>query len=247
MPARAMVDCGGQGSFINDKLSQNYQLPHLSKPFPVSFVLADGTSSGTRAITEYNPLLLRTATNEEPFSLNIAPISHDLILGMTWLRLHNPSVLFGSNLMFFDSPYYRENCRHYSQTIPLLPVPPLALQTRKQSDTPTLDQLQPVVSGPMTVPIGSARKRKEARRDPKRPKEAPATVPRGWAPGPLVSTIGAYAFAMACNRLGALLFTMSCASRAAELASVSIAPEQEPDLSTIPSKYHEFADLFSEK
>jgi len=94
MPARAMLDCGGQGSFINDKLSQDYRLPRESKQFPVSLVLGDGSSSQTEAITEYNPVLLRTTTNEEPFCLKVAPISYDLILGMPWLRLHNPAVRF---------------------------------------------------------------------------------------------------------------------------------------------------------
>jgi len=148
MPARAMLDCGGHGSFINDKLSQDYRLPHKSKQFPVSLVLADGSSSQTGAITEYNPVLLRTATNEEPFCLDVAPISYDLILGMPWLRLHNPAVRFGSNLMLFDSPYCKENCSHYGKTIPLLPVPHLTSRTREQPVTPVLNRSQLVATGP---------------------------------------------------------------------------------------------------
>ena len=124
-----------QGSFINDKLSQNYQLPHESKQFPVSLVLADGSSSRAGAITEYNPVLLHTATNEEPFCLDIAPISYDLILGMPWLRLHNPAVRFGSNLMLFDSPYCKENCSHYGKTIPLLLVSHLTTRAKERPVT----------------------------------------------------------------------------------------------------------------
>jgi len=175
-----MLDCGGQGSFINDKLSQNYQLPHESKQFPVSLVLADGSSSRAGTITEYNPILLRTATNEEPFCLDIAPISYDLILGMPWLRLHNPAVRFGSNLMLFDSPYCKENRSHYGKR------------------------------------------------------------------GPQVSLMEAHAFAMACNHPEAQLFSMSFAPTSAELASTSLATEPALDLSLIPPKYDEFADLFSE-
>ena len=103
--ARAMVDCGGQGSFINDNLSQSYQLPRLPKQHPVSLVLADGAPSRAGHITHYNPLVLRTAGNEELLGLDIAPTSHDIILGMPWLKKHDPAIRFGSNHLTFDSPY----------------------------------------------------------------------------------------------------------------------------------------------
>ena len=77
-----MIDCGGQGSFINAKLSQSYQLPLRPKPFPISLVLADGSPSQTGSIVQYNPLLLRTVGNEELLSLDVAPISHNIILDM---------------------------------------------------------------------------------------------------------------------------------------------------------------------
>ena len=158
MPARAMLDCGGQGSFINDKLSRDYRLPRESKQFPVSLVLADGSCSQTGAITEYNPILLRTATNEEPFCLDVTPISYDLILGMPWLRLHNPAVRFSSNLMLFNSPYCKENCSHYGKTIPLLPVPHLTMRTKERPVAQLPNRSQLVATGwkPPLPPVASA-------------------------------------------------------------------------------------------
>ena len=273
MPARAMLDCGGQGSFINDKLSQDYRLPRESKQFPVSLVLADGSSSRTGAITEYNPVLLRTATNEEPFCLDVAPISYDLILGMPWLRLHNPAVRFGSNLMLFDSPYCKENCSHYGKTISLLPVPYLTASKTREQPVPTgHNRSQLVATGPLppfttttpplppslptppptkSTPGGGARGPQVAKGGAKRQKGASTPTPtrptpRGGARGPQVSIIGAHAFAMACNHPEAQLFSMSFAPRSTELASASLVTEREPDLSLIPPEYHEFADLFSE-
>jgi len=190
MPARAMLDCGGQGSFINDKFSQNHQLPRESKQFPVSLVLADGSSSRAGAITEYNPILLRTATNEEPFCLDIAPISYDLILGMPWLRLHNPAVRFGSNLMLFDSPYCKENCSHYGKTIPLLPVPHLTSRTKERPVAPLFNRSQlgatelepPMSPSTPTTPLPP----------PSFPKPPPTKLaPGGRARGPQVAKGGA--------------------------------------------------------
>jgi hypothetical protein len=104
-----MVDCGGQGSFINDKLSQSCQLPRLPKQPPVSLVLADGSLSQAGYITHYNPIVLRTAGNEELLGLDITPTSHDIILGMPWLKKHDPAVRFGSNYLTLDSPFCQKN------------------------------------------------------------------------------------------------------------------------------------------
>src|SRR5579859_1423568 len=41
MSTRALLDSGGQGSFINDQLFTRYQLPCLVKPTPISLILAD--------------------------------------------------------------------------------------------------------------------------------------------------------------------------------------------------------------
>ena len=121
--ARAMVDCGGQGSFINDNLLKSYKLPRLPKQQTVSLVLADGLPSKAGHITHYNPLVLRTAGNEELLGLDIAPTSHDIILGMPWLKRHDPAIRFGSNCLTFDSQYCQENCAHHGQTIPLHQAP----------------------------------------------------------------------------------------------------------------------------
>ena len=116
---RAMIDCGGQGSFINEKFSHYHRLPSRIKTHPVSLVLADGSQSQAGNITQYNPLSLRTAGNEEPLSLDVAPMTHDVILGMPWLRKHDPAIRFGRRTLTFDSPFCEQHCGHYGETLPL--------------------------------------------------------------------------------------------------------------------------------
>jgi len=72
--------------------------------------------------------------------------------------------------------------------------------------------------------------------------------PRGKEP-PQVSLIDANAFAFVCNQPGTELYFMTMEeANATHLTSQEMgAPEPDPDLSSIPSKYHEFADLFSKK
>ena len=121
--ARAMIDCGGQGSFINNKFSHRYRVPQFPKNHPISLVLADGSQSQVGHITHYNPLVLRTAGHKELIGLDVAPTAHDIILGMPWLKKHDPTVRFGRQTLTFDSPFCQQNCAHYGHTIPLHAAP----------------------------------------------------------------------------------------------------------------------------
>src|SRR5579859_8197788 len=86
MSTRALLDSGGQGSFINHQLSTRYQLPCLVKPTPISLILADGSPSKGSNVTHFNPLILRIASNEEAIGLDIAPTTHDIVLGSCGLK-----------------------------------------------------------------------------------------------------------------------------------------------------------------
>ena len=273
--ARAMVDCGGQGSFINDNLSQSYQLPCLLKQQPVSLVLADGSPSQAGHITHYNPLVLRTAGNEELLGLDVAPTSHDIILGMPWLKRYNPAIRFGSNHITFDSPYCQENCAHYGKTIPLHQAPhiaepkahPLGEEKRIERDesvkvwpprnlsevsrkqvsrkSPSLDAVDKVLpsAGPTLPPTPPSASPSQPIRCMRKPTKSKRFARRA----PPVSLVSPHAFAMLCNQPGTQLFVMSIA-QTVELASAKTdVTLQDPDLSTIPPEYHEFADLFSKK
>src|SRR5579859_2240656 len=219
-----MIDCGGQGSFINAKLSQSYQLPLWPKPFPISLILADGSPSQTGSIIQYNPLLLCTAGNEELLSLDVAPISHDIILSMPWLRRHDFAVCFGSNQILFDSPYCEHNCGHFGKTIPLHPVPPLPPTLKPENSdqgqpvatglTPESSRKQPVMTGSdrgQPVVTSLVLEPREALRDggvlpetcggPRRHKEAPRRQKTMTSlHSPRVSTVGVHAFALLCNQ-----------------------------------------------
>jgi hypothetical protein len=116
---RALLDSGGQGSFINDNLSTRYQLPRLTKPHPISLILANGRPSKGGNINHYTPLMLRVADHEEEISLDIAPTIHHIVLGMPWLEKHDPEIRYGRRTLTFDSRFCRDNCAHFGKTVPL--------------------------------------------------------------------------------------------------------------------------------
>ena len=55
---RALVDCGSQGSCINEKESKNYLTSHTSKHSPTKMIMADGSFSLAGPITHYDPVQL---------------------------------------------------------------------------------------------------------------------------------------------------------------------------------------------
>ena len=53
---KALVDCGSQGSCINEKESQTYLTSHILKPAPTKMIMADGNISSAGPITHYDPI-----------------------------------------------------------------------------------------------------------------------------------------------------------------------------------------------
>ena len=193
---------------------------------------------------------------------------------MPWLRKHDPAIHFGSNLLTFNSPYCREKCSHYGQTIPLHPSPHITKPTdssleeeerverdesrkvlpprnlsevsrgqvpRKSPSSDAVDKVLPTI-GHITSKTPSPSK-------PSVAKPATEAKPKSFSlrRAPPVSIVGPHAFAMLCNQPDVQLFTMSF-SQAVELAFTQTdITSLDPDLSTIPPEYHEYAELFSDK
>jgi len=116
---RALLDTGSQGDCINQELSENHLTNHCLKPKPATMVMADGTHSSAGQITHYDPVVLRTAGHEEQASLDIASLSHGMILGMPWHKKHNPRIDYPNDVLTFCSDFCRENCSHYGKSVPL--------------------------------------------------------------------------------------------------------------------------------
>ena len=82
---RALVDSESQGSCINEKEYQNYLTSHTPKPNPTKMIMADGNFSSTGPIMHYDPVQLRIGGSKEPYALDVAPLSHEIILRAPWL------------------------------------------------------------------------------------------------------------------------------------------------------------------
>ncbi len=232
---RALLDSGGQGSFINDKLFNRYALPCLPKPRPISLILADGQPSKGGDIHSYTPVTLRIAGGEEAIGLDVAPTTHHIVLGVPWLEKHDPSISFDHRTLTFSSQYCRTHCSHYSKTIPLHPEPSIA-ENIPNAGTPCPASpitVPPTAASPNVVPsnvvspnavpsnavlsnVEPPIAKTMPRRTRKNPAVATKATPRRtkrndavFKKAPSVSIVGAHAFAHLCNQDGVELFVMS--------------------------------------
>ena len=270
---RALIDSGGQGSFINDKLVKRYsQFPRLAKSTPVSLVLADGRPSKGGDLTQYSPLILRIAGNEEEIGLDIAPTTHHVVLGTPWLRKHDPAISYSRSTITFNSSYCQNHCKHYNKILPLHPDPSPNEGTVRCQNLGEDKRNKGNESTKALPPRGlSAISRPKVQR--KNPslkavdkqkatpvKSAVTSVPDKVVPRPTSSTtkkppkisiIGPHAFARLCNQPGVELCLMSFQPASLQVNSAEVNTEdqggaQVPNLTNVPIEYHNLAELFSE-
>lgn len=103
---RALVYEGSsQGSCIQKELFKDAPTTHKLKCSPTTMIMADGNRSSDGPITHFDRRTLRIAGHIEQLALDIAPLSHPLILGMPWLRKNNPRIDFHNDIVTFDSTF----------------------------------------------------------------------------------------------------------------------------------------------
>lgn len=87
-----MIDCGcSPYGFIDENFAQSRNLPSTPLAQPRTLRLADGTIAGT--ITHLSKFKHRMGTVEEEVALYRWPLDGpDIILGLPWLRKHNPDI-----------------------------------------------------------------------------------------------------------------------------------------------------------
>jgi transposase InsO family protein len=88
-----LLDCGASGLFISQKYVEENRIPtrKLSRAIPVLNV--DGTPNDAGAITEVADLILRYESHAERTTFAVTALGRqDMILGLPWLRRHNPEV-----------------------------------------------------------------------------------------------------------------------------------------------------------
>ena len=101
--SRALIDSGCEGSCINTKVVEKYQLPvsKLHRPIPV--YNADGSRNLDGSITGFVTLQIQIGGHNEQIDFGVTSLGNsEIFLGHDWLKKHNPSVDWKDGSLQFD-------------------------------------------------------------------------------------------------------------------------------------------------
>lgn len=140
---KALVDCGANFCFINRSFVVQNDLQHTLKQTPTFIRTVDGHAIGNQACTHQVELSLTHNGHTSSVLMDETDTGQfDIILGLNWFQIHNPSINWKERSITYPTEYCRQNCTP-SGAIPVQPVvdsPPVIASTppNKEFDVPTL-------------------------------------------------------------------------------------------------------------
>ncbi|KDN34719.1 hypothetical protein RSAG8_12193, partial [Rhizoctonia solani AG-8 WAC10335] len=107
----AMIDSGASSCFINKSLIKQHNIPVTKKKLPRQLKVIDGREISSGLVDSECLFSFELGSHKEELKCNIADIGkHDIVLGMSWLKLHNPSVDWPNKRIVFNSAFCSSNC-----------------------------------------------------------------------------------------------------------------------------------------
>ena len=165
--ATCFIDSGADANFADSAFISNLQIQTIPLTHPILLLLADGGPAPSGPIThETIPLQLHIGDHIETTTFLITNLSHPIILGLPWLRAHNPTIQWSNNIVTFNSPDCIINCcpvpvtihplssTSTSSTSILVPIPPVSSSSPSSSASPSSPRALPLVSSNL-VPLSS--------------------------------------------------------------------------------------------
>ena len=118
IPASALIDSGAEGNFVDADFARKHDLPITQKKDTSEIKGIDGRTLASGLVTKETRVNITCQSGGSGFhaesSLQLEIIqspTHVIILGLPWLRLHQPSIDWQSLSMTFDSEYCKKHCQ----------------------------------------------------------------------------------------------------------------------------------------
>jgi hypothetical protein len=132
----AMTDTGAEGVCFVDKnwaTSCGFALELMKRPMPL--VNFNGQEEESATVTHFLVANLRIHdhTEKEAFLFATHLSHYPIILGIPWLKLHDPELKFGKGSMLFNSLYCQENCNTPLQPTRVYAVPDVPAKDRPEN------------------------------------------------------------------------------------------------------------------
>jgi hypothetical protein len=114
----AMVDSGASSCFINKNLIDKYHIPLIKKSKPRKLKVIDDREISSGLVEYECTFSIELGSHKEELKCNVADIGrHSIVLGMSWLKLHNPDIDWPLKRISFTSAYCSSHCLSSSPTI----------------------------------------------------------------------------------------------------------------------------------
>uniref|UniRef100_A0A8C5M421 Gypsy retrotransposon integrase-like protein 1 n=1 Tax=Leptobrachium leishanense TaxID=445787 RepID=A0A8C5M421_9ANUR len=120
IPLRAMIDSGASNCILDSSLAHRVCVPVHNKEYPIKIQVVDGSSLSSGVVThETLPIQVWAGPrHQETLSFDLIPSPmFPVILGIPWLRQHDPMIQWSTGLISFPSPYCNQNCLNSPPTL----------------------------------------------------------------------------------------------------------------------------------
>ncbi|KAI3650144.1 hypothetical protein MP228_005001, partial [Amoeboaphelidium protococcarum] len=107
----ALLDSGADACFIDKEMAERLKIPLIPLKQQILVKYADGLDSHANVIRlQTVPIQLQIGKHIETIQFLVTPLSQQVIIGYSWLKLHNPSVDWQEQSIHFSSEYCTINC-----------------------------------------------------------------------------------------------------------------------------------------
>jgi hypothetical protein len=117
-----MVDCGATEHFIGKKYAEQVGIPLDKKKIPRRVLAVNGREVASGLVTHNTTVKLTTNNHQEMIKLHCITISNSpIILGLPWLKKHNPKINWREGRVMFDSNKCAKECLNISPHAKIIP------------------------------------------------------------------------------------------------------------------------------
>lgn len=99
----SLIDSGATSIFLDDRFATRHQIPLLPHSAPIPLFVIDGRPIESGAVTHYALIDITIDGHRQRIKADVARLGvYPLILGIPWLRLHNPLIGWADNTLTFS-------------------------------------------------------------------------------------------------------------------------------------------------
>ncbi|CAI5793591.1 Hypothetical predicted protein, partial [Podarcis lilfordi] len=111
------IDSGSNADFVGMQFIKQHRIALLPATLPLNVVTVDGRKLlGGQVVQQTPPMLLKIGNHREVISFNVTQLSDTpIVLGMSWLDRHSPSLAWYQRQLTFGSSYCAQHCIQIGQ------------------------------------------------------------------------------------------------------------------------------------